>query len=178
MPQSTFVFVNGDPIDVGSHGDDDLLYHDGDPVPNTGASSLVFEAGTGLGGDGGITIPQLVTLPALSCALDASGDATITALDGVDIGPGATASATLPDGSTVSRQAAETWDPHVVADQTLALRQAEFDPHCTADRTLDLERRETWSDDPPGTLDLERRETWSDDPPGDSLPLVVSEDFS
>ena len=80
MPDSDLVFEQGEAIDVGSHGDDDLLYHDGDPVPNTGASSLVFEAGTGLGGDGGITIPQLVTLPALSCALDASGDATITAL--------------------------------------------------------------------------------------------------
>ena len=50
MPESGFVFEGGEAIDVGQHGDTDLVYHQGDPVPNTGQSSLVFEQGVGLGG--------------------------------------------------------------------------------------------------------------------------------
>lgn len=50
MTKSDFVFEKGEPIEVGSHGETDLLYHQGDPAPDTGRSDLVFEAGTGLGG--------------------------------------------------------------------------------------------------------------------------------
>jgi hypothetical protein len=50
MPSSDFVYEEGEPIDVGTHGDHDFLYHEGDPVNDSGQSSLVFEGGTGLGG--------------------------------------------------------------------------------------------------------------------------------
>jgi len=50
MPRSDFVYEEGSDINVGTHGDHDLLYHEGDPVPDTGDSTLVYEEGTGLGG--------------------------------------------------------------------------------------------------------------------------------
>lgn len=45
-----FVYEEGEAIDVGIHGDHSYVYAGGDPVPDTGGSSLVFESGTGLGG--------------------------------------------------------------------------------------------------------------------------------
>lgn len=50
MTDSSFVFEEGDPIEVGSHGDHDFVYHEGNPVLDGGQSTLVFEAGTGIGG--------------------------------------------------------------------------------------------------------------------------------
>lgn len=50
MPGSDFVYESGEPIGVGTHGETDFLFHQGDPVPNTGDSEYVYEAGTGLGG--------------------------------------------------------------------------------------------------------------------------------
>jgi len=50
MTDSTFVYDEGDPIEVGTHGEEDVLYHEGNPVPNTGNSALVYEQGTGIGG--------------------------------------------------------------------------------------------------------------------------------
>lgn len=52
MVKSSFVFETGDGIEVGAHGKTDYVFHSGDPVPNDGDSSLVFESGTGLGGLG------------------------------------------------------------------------------------------------------------------------------
>jgi len=49
MADSTFVYEQGEAISVGSHGDHDFVFHEGDPVTDTGISDLVFEAGTGLG---------------------------------------------------------------------------------------------------------------------------------
>lgn len=50
MSDSNFVFEQGEPIEVGTHGETDFVFHEGDPVPNTGRSDFVFEAGVGLGG--------------------------------------------------------------------------------------------------------------------------------
>lgn len=47
----TYIFDRGEEIQIGSQGEHDVLYADGDPVPDTGQSTLVFEEGTGLGGD-------------------------------------------------------------------------------------------------------------------------------
>lgn len=49
MTQSGYVFEKGGAIDVGSHGDHDFVYHSGDPVPDSGESDFVFEAGVGFG---------------------------------------------------------------------------------------------------------------------------------
>lgn len=49
MPDSEFVFESGEPISVGSHGQDDYVYHAGNAVPNSGDSALVFESGVGFG---------------------------------------------------------------------------------------------------------------------------------
>lgn len=51
MADSGFVFETGEAIQVGTHGETDFLFHSGDPVVNSGRSSLVFESGTGLGTD-------------------------------------------------------------------------------------------------------------------------------
>lgn len=48
MADSEFVFEEGDPIFVGSHGDHDFVFANGAPVSDTGESTFVFEAGTGL----------------------------------------------------------------------------------------------------------------------------------
>lgn len=53
---SGFVFEEGEAIDVGSHGDHDFVFHEGEPVPDTGISTLVFEEGTGIGGVEGIQV--------------------------------------------------------------------------------------------------------------------------
>jgi len=50
MPKSSYVYESGDAIDVGSHGETDFVYVSGEPVPNTGRSTLVYESGTGIGG--------------------------------------------------------------------------------------------------------------------------------
>lgn len=50
MPQSNYVFLSGEPLDVGFHGSTSYVFHSGDPVPNSGKSPYVFESGTGLGG--------------------------------------------------------------------------------------------------------------------------------
>jgi hypothetical protein len=49
MAESDYVFLSGDPLDVGQHGETDYVFHSGDPVPNDGKSSYVFESGTGIG---------------------------------------------------------------------------------------------------------------------------------
>jgi hypothetical protein len=50
MAPSDFVYESGEAIDTGSHGDTEFVYNSGTPVPNTGASELVYESGVGLGG--------------------------------------------------------------------------------------------------------------------------------
>lgn len=47
MADSDFVFEAGVPVQVGSHGDHSFVFAGGDPVEDTGDSTLVFEAGTG-----------------------------------------------------------------------------------------------------------------------------------
>lgn len=54
MPISNYVFDEGEAVEVGTQGDTNFLYHSGEPVPNTGVSDLVFEAGVGIGGQGAI----------------------------------------------------------------------------------------------------------------------------
>lgn len=50
MPLSTFSFEEGEALDVGLHGGRDWLFEEGEPVPDNGESTLVFEGGIGLGG--------------------------------------------------------------------------------------------------------------------------------
>lgn len=50
MTDSNYVFEAGEPIDVGSHGQHDYVFHSGDPVLDRGQSPFVFESGTGLRG--------------------------------------------------------------------------------------------------------------------------------
>lgn len=57
MP-SQFVFEEGEAIDVGSHGEHDFTFHEGEPVPDTGQSTLTFEEGTGLGSAGHLIFAQ------------------------------------------------------------------------------------------------------------------------
>lgn len=45
-----YIYIQGEEIPVGSHGDTDYVFASGDPVPNSGQSDFVFESGTGLGG--------------------------------------------------------------------------------------------------------------------------------
>lgn len=47
---SSYVFESGTPIETGSHGDTNYVFHSGTPVPNFGASTVVFESGSGIGG--------------------------------------------------------------------------------------------------------------------------------
>ena len=44
-----YIFDKGRPIEPGVHGEHDFVYSKGTPVPDTGASELTFEAGTGIG---------------------------------------------------------------------------------------------------------------------------------
>lgn len=46
-----YIFDEGEAVEIGEQGEHDALYADGDPVPDTGRSTLVFEEGTGLGGE-------------------------------------------------------------------------------------------------------------------------------
>lgn len=48
----TFVFEEGEEISVGSPGEHDFVLAAGEQVTDTGESSVVFEAGTGLGAQG------------------------------------------------------------------------------------------------------------------------------
>jgi len=49
MTNSSFIYEQGDAIEVGSHGDHNFVFADGDQVADGGGSTLTFEAGTGLG---------------------------------------------------------------------------------------------------------------------------------
>jgi outer membrane protein assembly factor BamB len=60
MEKSDLLYVRGDPVTVGEHGEHDLLHVRGKPVPDAGVSDLVFERGTGIGlytGEG--SVPEL-----------------------------------------------------------------------------------------------------------------------
>ena len=46
------LYTNGEAVETGQHGEHDLLFADGEPVPDAGQSGLAFEQGTGLGGPG------------------------------------------------------------------------------------------------------------------------------
>lgn len=50
MPESDYVFVQGDRLIYGDHGETDYLFHSGEAVPNTGEGELLFESGTAVGG--------------------------------------------------------------------------------------------------------------------------------
>jgi hypothetical protein len=52
MPESDFIFEEGEAITVGSHGETSYVFAAGTPVPNGGVSTFVFESGTGLGSAG------------------------------------------------------------------------------------------------------------------------------
>lgn len=47
---ANYIYESGEQVTTGSHGETSYVYASGDPVPNTGKSTLVFESGTGLGG--------------------------------------------------------------------------------------------------------------------------------
>lgn len=47
-----YIFLKGERLNTGSHGETDYVFASGDPVPNSGESSFVFETGIGLGGGG------------------------------------------------------------------------------------------------------------------------------
>lgn len=46
-----YIFEKGSEVDVGFHGEHDYVYASGEPIPDTGNSEVVFESGTGLGGN-------------------------------------------------------------------------------------------------------------------------------
>lgn len=50
MPDSSYFFESGEPVQIGSHGDTSYFYHSGEPVVNSGDSTYLFESGTGVGG--------------------------------------------------------------------------------------------------------------------------------
>ncbi len=50
MADSTLTFQEGEPIEVGSHGQHDYVFEEGVEVVDAGESTLVFESGTGIGG--------------------------------------------------------------------------------------------------------------------------------
>lgn len=52
MVTSDLAHIQGEGIEVGTHGDTSFLYEEGSPVNNQGGSAIAFEAGTGLGGGG------------------------------------------------------------------------------------------------------------------------------
>lgn len=52
MADSSYVFIQGTPIEVGSHGQHSLVRESGNPVLDDGGNQLVFERGTGLDGPG------------------------------------------------------------------------------------------------------------------------------
>lgn len=52
MPDSDYVFEQGEPINVGSHGEHNFVFQSEEPVTDSGSSDFVFEAGNGLGGAG------------------------------------------------------------------------------------------------------------------------------
>lgn len=51
MPLSDYVYHSGDAVSIGTHGAHNYLYASGDPVTDSGASSYVYESGTGIGGE-------------------------------------------------------------------------------------------------------------------------------
>jgi len=51
MPESDYVFVSDVPLQYGSEGQNDLLQHSGDPVPDRGGDSYLYERGISLGGN-------------------------------------------------------------------------------------------------------------------------------
>lgn len=54
MPESTLTFEENEPIDIGNHGEHDWTFEEGEPVEDAGESTLVYEAGVGLGGGGSL----------------------------------------------------------------------------------------------------------------------------
>lgn len=48
MPQSDLTFVEDEPVTIGSHGEHNFLYEEGEPIDDSGRSNIAFEAGTGL----------------------------------------------------------------------------------------------------------------------------------
>ena len=52
MVDSSLTFEEGEPIQIGTHGQHDFVYEGGEPVVDRGQSTLTFEEGTGLGGGG------------------------------------------------------------------------------------------------------------------------------
>lgn len=83
MPKSNYTFIQGDPIDVGSHGETDYLFHNGDPVPNDGKEKFVFESDIGLGIDNP-TIDVNVYGPGING--DLLGSETVTTTDNLSLG--------------------------------------------------------------------------------------------
>lgn len=54
--KSEFVFENGEPINVGSHGKNEYVFASGNEVTDSGKSALVYESGNGLGSRAGLII--------------------------------------------------------------------------------------------------------------------------
>lgn len=50
MVKSNYVFDQGEAIDVGTEGENDLVFESGEPVTDVGGSTLVFEEGVAIGG--------------------------------------------------------------------------------------------------------------------------------
>lgn len=50
MTDSEYIFISGEAIEVGRHGDHDFVFASGEAVTDSGKSEYVFEAGTGVGG--------------------------------------------------------------------------------------------------------------------------------
>lgn len=47
-----FIYEEGEEVLTGDHGETELAFAEGDPIPDRGVSDLVFEEGTGIGGGG------------------------------------------------------------------------------------------------------------------------------
>ena len=51
MVGSDLVYESGNPVTVGEHGEHEYVFVRGNPLADRGVSTLVFESGTGIGGD-------------------------------------------------------------------------------------------------------------------------------
>lgn len=63
MPDSAFVFEEGEAVQVGTEGENEVAFESGEPITDTGVSDVVFEAGVGIGGVGIDLPPDLEEWP-------------------------------------------------------------------------------------------------------------------
>lgn len=105
MTESDYVFIDGDPIDYGRHGQNTLAYQDGEPVVDEGESAIAFENGTGLG--------IAVSAISITATITTGGDsATLSATDSNGPYPGGGIGFNINGGQLDSPpEKVATWSP-------------------------------------------------------------------